>query len=145
MLTPSAGKDSIMEVSHRVGQAAMAVGAVMLLLGSLANPVLLPIIVVGGYGSVRALRAWSDLSGDATMWAGVPVVCAAIVGAFSLFSGVVGWIVWTGATFVLLLVGLRGARDHAARLRRRWQRERDLRAGSQASDPGWRVPRENGA
>lgn len=134
-----------MEVPYRGGQVAMAVGVVMLLLGILANPLLTPITVVGGYGSVEAFRAWSDLSGDATMWAGVPVVCAAIVGAFSLFSGVVGWIVWTGATFVLLLVGLLGARDHAARLRRRWQLERELRTDLQAPDPGRHTPRENGA
>jgi hypothetical protein len=118
-----------MEIPYRVGQAATAVGTVMLLLGSLVNPLLLPIIVVGGYGSVQALRTWSDLSSDATMWAGIPVVCAAIVGAFSLVSGVGGWIVWTVIAFVLLLVGWLGARDHAARLRRRWQLERDLRAG----------------
>lgn len=134
-----------MEVPYRGGQAAMAVGVVMLLLGILANPLLAPIIVVGGYGSVLAFRAWRDLSGDATLWAGVPVLCAAIVGAFSLFGGVVGWIAWTWATFGLLLVGLLGARDHAARLRRRWKLERDLRTDPAAQDPGRCAPRENGA
>ncbi|MFO7959915.1 MAG: hypothetical protein R6U94_03075 [Nitriliruptoraceae bacterium] len=134
-----------MEIPYRGGQAAMAVGLVMLLLGILANPVLIPIIIVGGYGSVRAFRSWSDLSGDATMWAGVPVICAAIVGAFSLFSGVAGWMVWTGATFVLLLLGWLGARDHAVRLRRRWQLERELRTDPGEPDAGRRAPREYGA
>lgn len=69
----------------------------------------------GGYRSVLAFAAWSDLSGDPTSWAGVPAVCAAIVGAFSLVSGVGGWILWTRVTFVLLLVGWLGAHHHAAR------------------------------
>ena len=133
-----------MEVPHRTGMALTAVGVLMLLAGSLANVLLAPATLVGTVAGVRALRRWNGRDGsEAPLWAGVALVCALIPAVFALASGVLGWALWAWTTAGLLAVGWVAARQHAARLHRRWALERRFRVDPSGPHPD-ATPRSRG-
>ena len=133
-------KVECMEISYRTGTVAMALGVLLLFLGSLANILLVPVTIPGSAAGVRALRRWNQVDGnDAPLWAGVTLVCATIPAVFALASGVWLWTVLTIATLVLVATGWLAARQHAARLHRRWALERRLRRDPTAPNPESRL------
>jgi 4-amino-4-deoxy-L-arabinose transferase-like glycosyltransferase len=125
-----------MEIPYRAGQAAAVLGMAMLALGSLANVILIPIVIVGLYGGARALGTWSALDSDAPLWAGVALGASVLISAFATISSANGWLIWSLTTTALLTIGLFAARDHVARNRRRWRLERELKSnpGSQHAE-----------
>ena len=127
-----------MEISYRVGQTVTILAMAMLVVGSLANPLLLPINVVGAYGCWRALRVWSAQDDDAPLWGGTAVICGLLLTGFSLLSGAITWVLWTLTTLLLLVIGWLGARDHAGRLRRNWALRRNM-----TIDPGAQHPQRH--
>jgi hypothetical protein len=124
-----------MEIPHRAGQSAAALGTLMLAVGALANIILMPVNIVGIYGGVRALRVWNVLDSDAPLWAGVAFGCSLLITGVATLSGVLGWMIWAWATTALLAISLFGARDHVARRHRNWQLQRALKSDPESQHP----------
>ena len=125
-----------MEIPHRTGTVLMALGVLLLFVSSLGNVLLAPVTIPGAMAGARALRRWNETGEtDAPLWAGAALICAGISALFALASGVLGWIAWTWTTAGFLGAGWVAARQHAARLQRRWLLERRLRSNSTAQHP----------